>query len=201
MLRMMVVAMALASVLGVSSAQVAAQGRLDVSGHLAVVRSGEFEATDTGIGARLGWRVWRGLGLEGEVTTYPGEFPGGFGFSGHRLEVLVGATYGMELGRVRPFAKVRPGWLIVGEADAPIACIAIFPPPLSCTLAGGDTLFTTDIGGGVDVAMTPRTFIRLDVGDRLVRYPRMVLDSNFNARDEAFFGHDVRFTVGGGFRF
>lgn len=49
--------------------------------------------------------------------------------------------------------------------------IAIFPPPLACQMAGGDTLFVLDIGGGVEFQTTDRTFVRVDLGDRAVKYP------------------------------
>ena len=52
------------------------------------------------------------------------------------------------------------------------------------------------------IALTPRTFVRVDLGDRLVRYPGPVFESNpRRIRDGAFFGHDVRFATGAGLRF
>jgi hypothetical protein len=88
----------------------------------------------------------------------------------------------------------------VRGAPEPIACIAIFPPPLTCVLASGRTLTAVDLGGGVDVSVGERTFVRIDGGDRLVRYPGPVFDTG-TVHDEAFVGHDFRMAVAGGIRF
>jgi len=77
----------------------------------------------------------------------------------------------------------------------------IYPPPLSCELAAGRTLPVFDVGGGVEVSATRRTFVRVDAGDRLVKYPGPVIDNNRTRQDEPFFGHDFRFAVGAGLRF
>jgi len=173
----------------------------EVGGQLSVTRSSQFDATDTGVGARIAWLPRDVIGIEAELTSYPGDFPGSSAFSANRLEAMFGATTGVTVGRVRPFAKVRPGLLRVGASSQPLACILIFPPPLSCTLAAGRTLFALDIGGGLQIATTRSTFIRFDLGDRMVRYPGPVFDANRQVRDRSFFSHDLRTTVGGGLRF
>ena len=48
---------------------------------------------------------------------------------------------------------------------------------------------------------TARTFLRVDVADRILKYPGPTFDANFERRDEGFFGHALRFTIGGGVRF
>jgi hypothetical protein len=101
---------------------------------------------------------------------------------------------------VRPFARLRPGFVTFREAPQPFACILIFPPPLACVLGAGDTLFALDIGGGVEVFTTRRTFLRVDAGDRLLRYPGPVFRDG-TAEEDGFFSHDFRFAVGGGLRF
>ena len=97
--------------------------------------------------------------------------------------------------------KLRPRFVIFRDAPEPFACILIFPPPLSCTLAGGETVFALDFGGGVELFPTGRTFVRVDAGDRVVRYPSPVLERDGTARKDAFFSHEFRFAIGGGVRF
>ena len=172
-----------------------------VGAQFATVTSGEFDKTDLGVGGRLSWHPMSLLGIEGEFNFFPGDFPDTPSFSASRVEGLFGATVGPRFGAIRPFAKLRPGFVAFGEAPAAFACILIFPPPLNCTMAAGQTLFALDIGGGVEFFPSDRTFIRADVGDRAIRYPSPTIDSEGTVRDEDFFGHDFRFTIGGGWRF
>ena len=172
----------------------------EVGGHVAVAASGELD-TSIGVGVRAAWRPsW--LGTEAELTIYPQDRPeNGAAFTSGSIEGLFGVTAGPVLGRVRPFARVRPGFLRVQEAPQPIVCILIFPPPLGCTLAGGRTLFALDLGGGVELFPTGRTVIRIDVGDRLVRYPGPAFDRDREVHDSDFFAHELRFAAGAGLRF
>ncbi|MGE0450830.1 MAG: hypothetical protein AB7Q29_14750 [Vicinamibacterales bacterium] len=174
--------------------------RFEVGAQVAVTRSGEFDSSDTGLGMRGAWRPSTRLGLEGEINLFPGDYAGSTPFSSHRLEGLFGATAGPQIGRVRPFGRARAGFLRLASAPEPLACIAIVPPPLTCSLASGKTLFVLDLGGGVQGRLTSRTFWRVDVGDRLVRYPGPTVDRDLESRD-AFFGHDFRIAAGGGFTF
>jgi hypothetical protein len=174
--------------------------RFEIGAQVATVHSSEFGANDVGVGGRLAWRLSPFVGVEGELSSYPGEFPNGRGFSSGRLEGLFGVTVGPSLGRVRPFASVRPGFAQFRAASEPLACIAIFPPPLSCQLAAGRTLFAVEAGGGVDVPATARTFVRVSIGDRLVRYPGPAFTGG-EVRDGGSFSHDFRFSAGAGWRF
>jgi hypothetical protein len=178
-----------------------AEPRVAAGVQLATAASSEFDGTDLGVGGRLSWHPIALLGVEGEFSWYPGELADEQALSGGRVEGLFGATVGPRLGRVRPFVKVRPGFLTFREASEPIACILIFPPPLNCTLAAGRTVFALDVGGGVEWFPSTQTVIRVDAGDRAVRYPSPVIDSSGAVRDDAFFSHDFRFAVGGGLRF
>lgn len=168
---------------------------------LAAAVSSEFDKTDIGVGGRFSWHPTALLGAEAEVTFYPGDFPDAPAFSRSRIESLFGVTVGPRIGGLRPFAKLRPGVVNFREAPAPFACILIFPPPLRCALASGATVFALDVGGGIELFPTGRTFVRVDAGDRIVRYPAPALDADGTAREDAFFSHDFRFAIGGGVRF
>jgi hypothetical protein len=176
-------------------------GRIELGGQVVSVSSGQFDATDVGLGGRVSWRPNPIVGLEAELNVFPRDFPSGRPFSRARFEGLFGVTAGATFDRFRPFARVRPGFVAVQESPEPFACILIFPPPLTCTLASGRTLVAVDLGGGIDIMTTERTFVRVDLGDRLVRYPGPVFDSDRMIREDPFFSHEFRFAAGAGVRF
>jgi hypothetical protein len=175
--------------------------QFQLGAQLAGAVSSEFDSTDIGVGGRFSWHPTALLGAEAEVDFYPDDFADEPAFSRSRVEGMFGVTVGPRIGRLRPFGKLRPGFVIFRNAPEPFACILIFPPPLSCTLAGGATVFALDFGGGVELFPTGRAFVRVDAGDRVVRYPSPVLARDGTAREDAFFSHDFRFAIGGGVRF
>jgi len=171
--------------------------RFEAGGQVAVARSGEFDATDIAAGGRFAWRPLDLLGVEAEVNVYPGSFPSASGFSRNRVEGLFGLTAGPRVGRTRLFAKVRPGFLTFHAR--PTVCILIFPPPLSCQL-GERTAFALDLGGAIELLGGPRTFVRIDAGDRMLNYPGPSF-ARGRVRGESFFSHDFRMSAGAGVRF
>ena len=175
---------------------------LDLGGHLVGAHWSEFEGADVGVGGRLSWKPSPLIGIEGELNWYPSDFPGEtFAFSGRRVEGLAAVTAGPRLDRIRPFARVGAGFLIASPAPAPFACIAIFPPPLHCLLAAGDTLPVVEIGGGVEMSTSARTFLRFDAADRILRYPGPTFGPADEISEDGFFGHAFKFILGAGWRF
>ena len=156
---------------------------------VALARSGEFNTTDTGVGGRVAWHAVDVVSAEAEMTR----------FNNGRVEGLFGVTAGPQFTRVRPFAKLRPGF--VRFPYRTIACILIYPPPLACQLAAGRTVFALDIGGGVDLFAGSRTFVRIDAGDRMLKYPGPSFRPRARAPQDAFFSHDFRMSAGAGVRF
>ena len=191
---------ALALVLCASSGALAQEARWAMGAQIVSARSNPFDADDIGAGARLSWRPARVLGIEVEADLYPGEFPDERAFSSRRTEVLSGVTVGPRLGRARPFVRARPGVVIFDEAPRAFPCILIYPPPLNCLMASGHSLFALDLGGGAEIEVAWRSFLTLDVGDRLLRYPGPSIDRG-RRRDGRSFGHGVRLAAGGGVRF
>jgi hypothetical protein len=179
----------------------AGDNRFQIGGQFVAVSSGEFDGTDVGFGVRGSWNAVSLLAVEAEMSFYPDDWPDPVPFSTRRIEGFFGATVGPVIGRVRPFGKVRPGFVTFDEAPNPFPCILIFPPPLQCRLAAGTTAFALDLGGGVEVFPSARTVVRVDASDRLVRYPGPVFDNDFTLRADSFFGHDFRFSIGAGLRF
>jgi hypothetical protein len=184
----------------VSSTTGRAQNRFEAGAQIVAARSGEFDANDIGIGGRFSWQATGLAGADAELNVYPRSFPvnRSGSFSRSRIEGLFGVTVGPRLGSVRPFAKLRPGF--VTFRGQPVACILIFPPPLSCVLAEGHTVFALDIGGGIELFAGPRTLIRVDAGDRLMKYPGPSFRDGRVAQDD-FFSHDFRMSAGAGVRF
>jgi hypothetical protein len=183
---------------------IAQQGpdRFQLGGQVTVVDSSELNTTDVGFGARFSWNPIALLGAEAEFNFYPEDLgPDGATFSSARVEALFGFTVGPRIGAVRPFAKLRPGFVTFREAPQPFPCILIFPPPLACALGAGETAFALDLGGGVELLPAERMFFRVDLSDRMVRYPGPAFDSGGTAHEDAFYGHDFRFAAGAGVRF
>jgi hypothetical protein len=170
--------------------------------HLASSQWSEFDGTDTGLGGRFTWKPLTMLGVDADLTWFPSDFPGErLAFSGSRLEGLFGVTVGPRVNRIRPFAKATGGFLRSSEAPEPFACIAIFPPPLACRMAAGVTMPAFELGGGIEIAATDRTFLRVDAGARMLQYPGPTFISVHDIRNEGFWGSALRVTVGGGLRF
>lgn len=182
----------------VVAAAVNAQERFDAAAHVAVARSSEFDDTDTGVGGRVSWHPNALVGADAEMTVYPASFPNANGFSRSRIEGLFGVTVGPRLPGVRPFARLRPGFLAFRGQS--VVCILIFPPPLSCELARGRTLFALDLGGGVELFPASRAVVRVDVGDRILKYPGPSF-RNGRATQDSFYSHDFRLSAGAGVRF
>jgi hypothetical protein len=182
-----------------------AAAQFEAAGFATFTNSGQFDETDVGFGGRASWYPPRldVVSIEAELAHYPRDYPSGeagSAFSSARWEAFFGGTVGPRFGRVRPFAKVRPGFLRYNDSPQPFACILIFPPPLACALADGATLTAVDVGGGLELALTDRSRFRFDIGDRLLRYEGPVRSIDGDVHEDAFWGHDLRVTVGVGFR-
>lgn len=174
----------------------------EASVHLASSQWSEFDGTDIGGGGRFTFKPTPAIGVDADLTWYPGEFPpDGIPFTGNRVEGLFGVTAGPRLAGFRPFAKAAGGFMNVSESAQPVVCLAIFPPPLSCVMAGGQTMAAFEFGGGVELLPTGRALLRLDVTDRVLKYPGPSFGADRETHDEAFWGHALRFTIGAGWRF
>lgn len=175
---------------------------LEAGIHIPIAQWSEFDGNDIGVGGRLTWKPASVIGVDADVAWYPSDFPSdGIAFSGGRAEGLFGVTVGPQIDLVRPFAKVAGGFLRASEAPEPFACIAIFPPPLNCLMAAGHTMPALEIGGGLQFNVAARSFARVDIGGRWLRYPGPSLRSFPMVRAENFWGTALRFTIGGGIRF
>jgi hypothetical protein len=203
-----VVVSLLAISLGHSTVVSAQSGRASPSGNsfevgaqITSARIRQLDTNDVGFGGRLSWFPTPFVGVEGELNLFAADIPDRPAISRGRVEALFGVTAGPRMNWWRPFGRARAGVLRVDSAPQPIACIQIFPPPLQCALAGGGSLVAIDLGGGFEVFTSAKTFVRFDLGDRMLKYSGPALDRNGGVHDGAFFDHDLRATVGGGWRF
>ena len=170
--------------------------------HVPVAQWSEFDGNDIGIGGRVTWKPASLVGIDADLAWYPSEFPPDtLAFSSSRFEGLFGVTVGPQIDRVRPFAKVAGGFLRSSEPSEGFACILIFPPPLPCLMAAGQTMPALEIGGGLQLDVASRTFARVDIGGRWLRYPGPSFRVVPTVREENFWGSGVRLSFGGGVRF
>jgi hypothetical protein len=177
------------------------QGEFRLGAVGAFVRSSELDTSDLGLGVLAAWNPAPMLGAEVEVVIHPADMGPDPAFSSGRVETHFGVSVGPRLDRMRPFLKVRPGIIRFWKSPEPLACIAIFPPPLRCTLANGRTAVAVDLGGGIELLPPGRAYVRFEAGDRVLSFPGPVLDSDGTARDGGFFAHDLRLSVGAGLKF
>ena len=173
----------------------------EAGAHITASQWSEFDGNDVGVGGRFTWKPSSLIGMDADLSWYPSDFPDRVAFTGSRIEGLFGVTAGPRLSRTRPFARAGAGFVRSSEAPEPFPCIAIFPPPLICLMAAGHTMRAFEFGGGVEIDVTGRTFVRVDAGARMLRYPGPSFQNGLREiRDENFWGTALRFTVGAGVR-
>ena len=168
---------------------------------VATVASAEFDSTDAGFGVQVAWLPISFVGAEVEVVIHPADLGPDPAFSSGRVETLFGVSIGPRLNRWRPLGKIRTGILRFWRSPEPLACIAIFPSPVQCTLAGGRTVVAFEFGGGVERVLSDRAFVRVDAGDRMLAFPGPVRDAGGVAHEAGYFAHDLRIASSVGVRF
>jgi hypothetical protein len=174
--------------------------RGDVSLQASVRSLSEFDETETGLGARLSYRFRSWLAADGEVSFFPGNV-GSPAFSSSRLEGLAGVRIGPRLGRTGVFAAVRGGAVRFAEAPEPFPCILIFPPPLVCSISGGDTLPSVQLTGGVEIFPGDRVVVRVEAGDQLLRYSGPAFTADREVFEDSRWSHNFKATASIGLRF
>ena len=178
------------------------ENRLEVAAILATTFQHELDSTDLGFGGRIGFQATPIFAIEAEMSFYPSNIPEQGPVTESRFEGLFGVKIGPRFDRFSVFGKARPGFVRFSSAPEPIACIAIFPPPLNCVLAEGRNVLALDLGGGVELYPTERTLVRIDVSSLLLRYPGPALTGDGEAvAEDAFWGGNLKLTFSLGLRF
>jgi hypothetical protein len=168
--------------------------------------------TEPGFGARVGYSFNRYLTAEAEFNFFPreGELTDSDFTGGRKVQGLFGVKVGRRFERVGVFAKARPGFVNFREGDLRprpgIACIAIFPPPLSCSETTDRTDFAFDVGGVFELYPSAQIIVRLDAGDTILRsgahtVPGTILSRDITIGVPADTSHNFQGSVGFGFRF
>jgi hypothetical protein len=109
------------SVQAAAAQNVAAQSgpRFELGAQFVAAASSEFD-TDRGVSVGLALRPVSLWSAEGEIAFYPSAYPDESEFSRSRVEGLFGVGVGPLVGRLRPFAKARAGFLTYRAASDPI---------------------------------------------------------------------------------
>ena len=172
-----------------------------VGAHTGLAGHSEFNTTTFAAGVDASVPVGRGISVEGALTWLPGT-DGESLRDQWRVAGLAGVGVDLVPGPVNASVRARVGFIRFLASDEPFACIAIFPPPLSCTLLAGYTAFAAALGGGVrvPVAADGRLTINVDASDLLIRYDVPAVRPN-GERTEGFISHTPLVTVGLGWTF
>jgi hypothetical protein len=189
-----VVVVLLGACLATEPASAQPSARIEVGVQLTALRLSGIGATDSGIGGRFARHVTDAFAVEAAsdfFLTGKHNVPRG----GRKVHALFGPRIGWRGPRAGIFAKTRAGFARVGEGRQAGVCILIFPPPEGCYAA--ETRLAFDLGGVVEAYLTPRSSLRVDVGDIATRLGRS--SSRFARRGD--FAHDLNVAAGLAWRF
>lgn len=115
-----------------------------------------------GFGARLTYNFSPLLALDAEGDFFPVPTGSGQQRGGRAYAVLAGPKASWRWRRIGLFMKARPG--IVNFSNT------VRVEPQGEFPGGHVTHFTLDLGGGLEINTSRRTFLRIDAGEMLVRY-------------------------------
>jgi hypothetical protein len=129
--------------------------RLEVGVQVTGTHLHKIDEAPVGIGGRIFLDLTKGTAIDGEVTRYPGKddlYP-------DKTGALLGIKSGLRLSRFGVFGKGRAGlWHF--ERDR--------------------SYFATDLGGVLEYYPSPRTAIRIDIGDTILFYGGQALGTVHN---------------------
>ena len=128
----------------------------------------QFDQTYGGIGGRIGYNFNRYFAIEAEGNFLPRR-----NFSeverSRKAQFLAGVKAGVREETFGIFAKARPGIMYFSALPGHSSCIFSLPLSVNC-VEQSQTNFAFDAGGVFEYYPTPRTAIRIDAGDTIVRF-------------------------------
>ena len=142
---------------------------------------------EPGVGGRLTYNFNDNLAVEGELNFYPRSHEGDPTVSGRKTLALFGVKAGGRKGRFGFFGKARPGFIHFSRR-LEFSCIDAGEG--DCSLS--NTNFAFDVGGVTEFRLSPRTLLRFDLGDTIIR--SSIIGSYKTT-------HNLQLNAGVGFRF
>lgn len=157
-----------------------------------VFRFNVFNTNYLGIGGRIGYKFNRIVSIEAEGNFFPNIYEGE---PSKKAQFLAGPKAGIRTEHFGIYAKARPGLMYFGS----------IPSHESCTFTCVDktqTNFAFDLGGVVEYYPSPRTIVRVDFGDTLVKFKTVGPTPGFNSSilTPAQTIHNFQFSIGLGWR-
>ena len=165
-----------------------------------------YNFTEPGFGGRVTYNLNDNLALEGEVNFFPNQNVFGSLGEGRGVQAQFGVKAGKRYKNFGVFAKARPGFLTLGDVFSyqPGTAISVFGNPTLNTRLGRETHFTTDLGGVLEFYPSPKTIVRFDAGDTILRFGPHLEPDPINYRQlvelPSRIKHNFQITAGVGFR-
>jgi hypothetical protein len=133
-----------------------------------VIRNNQFDQTYAFIGGRFGYNINQHIALEGEGNYIPKR-----NFSeveqSRKAQFLAGLKVGIRREKFGLFAKARPGVMHLSRLPSHTTCTLPTPTNPICS-EESQTNFALDLGGVLEYYPSPRTIVRIDAGNTLVRF-------------------------------
>jgi hypothetical protein len=154
-----------------------------------------------GGGPRAGYRITETLAVEAEVNVFQRPPTNDPATLGKWSQGFFGLKVGKQLGAIGIFGKFRPGFV---RFDGITSAESLLDGSVDIRLIKDNTFFAFDIGGGIELYPSPRTIVRLDSGDVIIRYtgrPGEGFDPISNRVQRTHYGHNAQFSIGFAVRF
>ncbi len=180
--RMVSMAAGVVCVLAIAAGAAFAQGelpRVEVGGHVNVLRLSESSDTNVGVGGRVTFNLAPWLGLEGEYQFIPDDtldtssrMPdgsvAGIRYERRRSTALFGVKAGYRGDRIGVFAKVRPGFTSL--TDRGVACRGDVCALMLLAVPEYRREFALDVGGVFEFHPSSRWVARADIGSLIIAH-------------------------------
>ena len=166
--------------------------------------------TRAGFGGRFSYNLTDYLAVEAEGNFFPKSGDSDLSVpDGHIYQGQFGVKAGKRFSKVGIFAKVRPGFVGFSRVSQLTGTRTVTFLNQQFTVGdfriGKETYFSTDVGGVLEVYLSPKIMARFDIGDTIIRYgtfrregislSQAILERPAETR------HNLQFSAGIGFRF